>query len=142
MGGKRMLQPLFIQWQTYSETGIALLDDQHKGVVAIINTFYHLLGCREHTNILYSRVIDTLKHYSSIHFITEERILEAAGYKDLESHKELHKKLLLEMERIEYIIIRNNEPEMLLEFLKKWWRQHINEQDHLYVQYLHARSRG
>jgi hypothetical protein len=35
--GGYMQRPLFIQWQGHNETGIAIIDEQHKGIVSIIN---------------------------------------------------------------------------------------------------------
>ena len=131
-------RPLFIQWNERSETGIALIDEQHKGIVSIINTFYYLMGLGWGSAMLYSCISDTMKNYSRTHFITEENFLEAIGYQDLERHKALHSKLSIEIERIEYTAVRINEAGPLLDFLKKWWVNHINEEDRLYVQYVRA----
>ena len=131
-------QPLFIQWNARNETGIALIDEQHKGIVSIINTFYHLMGLRWGSTMLYSCISDTMKNYSRTHFITEENFLESMGYKDIEQHKDLHRKLSLEIERIEFDAIRLNEAGPLLDFLKKWWIDHISEEDLRYAQYLRA----
>lgn len=131
-----MNETLFIQWHERNETGIALIDEQHKGIVSIINSFYYLMGKGAGNRILYSCVSETLKNYSRIHFITEERLLEIAGYADLPAHKELHKKLSVEIDRIEYAAIQENDAEPLLEFLKKWWLEHINEQDMHYARVL------
>ena len=133
-------RPLFIKWQENSNTDIALIDEQHKGIVSIINTLYYMVGMGKGNNKLYLRIIDTLTNYSSIHFTTEEGMLEAYGFKDLEKHKALHKKLLLDMERVRHNTMNDSQP--LLEFLKKWWLEHINEQDMLYAPYLRAGSKA
>jgi hemerythrin-like metal-binding protein len=134
----RLHQPLFIKWQEYNNTGIELIDDQHKGIVSIINTFYHLMGLGVGNHKLYLCIVDTIKTYSSIHFLTEEGLLAAAEYQYLENHKELHKKLIHELERIEHNDIRINDRKPLLDFLKTWWIAHINEQDQRYVQHVRA----
>ena len=133
-------RPLFIKWQEHSNTDIALIDEQHKGIVSIINTLYYMVGTGKGNNKLYLRIIDTLSNYSGIHFTTEEGMLETSEFKDIEKHKALHKKLLLDMERVRNNIINDSQP--LLEFLKKWWLEHINEQDRLYVPYLRANSKA
>jgi len=137
-----MHEPLFIQWQERSETGIALIDEQHKGIVSIINTFFYMMSKGMDNHMLYSCISDTLKNYSNIHFITEERFLEISGYEDIEDHKKLHEGLTTEIDRIEREAIRDNDARPLLEFLKKWWVEHINDEDQLYVPHLHARIRG
>ena len=128
-----MYRPLFIKWHKRNETGIALIDEQHRGIVSIINTFYYMMGKRVNNRMLYSCISDTLKNYSRIHFITEEEFMEVLEYEHVEQHKELHRQLTQEIERIEIHGIRDNDAKPLLEFLKKWWLEHINEKDMLYV---------
>ena len=135
-----MHRPLFIVWNAKSDTGVALIDEQHKGIVSIINTFYHFMGQGMDNKILYACISDTIKNYSRVHFITEESFLEAAGYPDIEQHKKLHRNLSLKIEQIEHEGIRANDAKPLLEFLKQWWLEHINEKDRGYAQYLLAHS--
>jgi hemerythrin-like metal-binding protein len=137
-----MNRPLFIQWDKRSETGIAILDEQHQGIVSIINSFYYLVGLKAGNNVLYASIGETVKNYSRIHFITEERLLEATAYPAFEEHRKMHAKLLQSMERIEFDAVRNNDSKPLLDFLKEWWLGHINEQDQLYVRHLHANSKS
>jgi len=42
------------------------------------------------------------------------------------------------MDRIEWHAVKENEAKVLLDFQKKWWLEHINEQDKRFVQYMHA----
>ncbi|MCL1984951.1 MAG: hemerythrin family protein [Betaproteobacteria bacterium] len=134
-----MQRPLFIRWQRCNETGIALIDEQHKGIVSIINSFFFLMGSDMGNSLLYSSVSDTMKNYSRIHFVTEEGFLEASGYPEIEAHKALHRKLATDIEHIEYAAIRTNDARPLLDFLKKWWIEHINEKDMLYARFLRGR---
>ncbi|MDR1849976.1 MAG: bacteriohemerythrin [Zoogloeaceae bacterium] len=131
-----MNDTLFIQWQKQNETGISLIDEQHIGIVSIINSFHYLMGKEAGNSILYSSISDTLKNYSRIHFITEERMLEALGYPELAAHKEMHRNLTVEIDQIEYIAIQDNDARPLLNFLKNWWVHHINEEDMHYAQVL------
>jgi len=130
--------PLFIKWHACNETGIALIDEQHKGIVSIINTFYHIymMDTGTENRLLYSCISDTLRNYSRVHFITEEGYLDASQYADTEKHKKLHENLTMEIERIEKEGIKANDPKLLLEFLKKWWIEHINEEDQLYASHV------
>jgi hemerythrin-like metal-binding protein len=131
-----MEKTLFIKWQECNDTGIALIDEQHRGIVSIINSFYCLTEKGMGNTMLYSIISDTIKNYSRIHFITEERILKAAGYPDIEQHIEIHRSLAWEIEHIEYVAISENDPKPLMEFLKKWWIEHINKLDMSYVPYV------
>jgi len=131
-----MNQPLFIKWNDRNETGVALIDEQHKGIVSIINTFYYLTSTGADNKMLYACISDTMKNYSRIHFITEEGFLKESGYPGIEEHKILHRKLSSEMEQMELSSIVNNDTGLLLEFMKKWWLKHINEEDRVFAQYL------
>ena len=87
-------------------------------------------------------VLHTIQEYSHIHFTAEEEFLESSGYPDLKAHKELHEKLIAEMESMERAAARHDftavEARPLLGFLKNWWIKHINEEDRLYMAYLKA----
>ena len=137
IGDKRMDRPLFIKWNERSDTGVDLIDEQHKGIVSIINTFYYLMIAGADNKMLYSCISDTMKNYSRVHFITEEGFLKEAGYADIERHQSLHRKLAFQIEEIELLTVVNNDASRLLEFLKKWWLEHINEEDQLYTRHLH-----
>jgi hemerythrin-like metal-binding protein len=143
-GGKLMYPPLYIRWQECNDTGIALIDEQHRGIVSIINSFHHLMGKNIDCRMQFSCISDTMKNYSHIHFITEERLLETSGYPKLEEHKKLHRNLSVEIERIERVAIAENDARPLLKFLKKWWLEHINQQDMQYARHLrlHGHARG
>ena len=127
-----MHQLLFIMWQESNNTGITLIDDQHRGIVSIINTFYYLVSIKCNPK-MYLQLIDTIYNYSVIHFMAEEGILKTYEYKNIDHHKELHKKLLLEMDRIKRSLMKDNDPKPLLDFLKKWWIGHINNEDKQYA---------
>jgi len=131
-----MQQPLFIKWQEKNDTGIILIDEQHRGIVSIINSLYFLTAKGMCNDTLCSFISDTMKNYSRIHFITEERFLQEAGYPDFEEHKELHRKLTQETERMEQAALKKNDILPFLDFLKKWWLEHINEKDMLYAPHL------
>ena len=128
-----MPQPLFIKWGESNEIGISLIDEQHRGIVSIINTFYYQMGKKMDNKMLYSCISDTMKNYSRIHFITEEGFLEAIKYSHFEQHVALHRSLSQEIDEIESKGIKDNDARPLLDFLKKWWLEHINQEDQLYA---------
>jgi hemerythrin-like metal-binding protein len=137
-----MHKQLFIVWHKSNEVGIKLLDEQHKGIVSIINTFYYMMQKQINNQLLYSCISDTMKTYSKIHFITEEGFLELAGYQELESHRKIHEKLSHSIDSIERKCIMQNDATPLLEFLKQWWIEHINAEDKQYVPSLLAYMRS
>jgi hemerythrin-like metal-binding protein len=140
-----MSRPLFIKWNERYELGVPLLDEQHRGIVSIINSLYYMIKLGAVNNKLCASILATIKNYSNIHFITEEGLLEFSGYPDLEKHKTMHGKLIAEMERMGRAVEHDDftaiEAEPLLDFLKKWWIEHINKEDHLYMPHLLANNK-
>ncbi|MDR2015889.1 MAG: hemerythrin family protein [Azoarcus sp.] len=128
-----MYRPLFIKWQDKNNTGIEIIDEQHRGIVSIINSFYFLIEKSVNDKALCISISETIKKYSHIHFLSEERLLKAAKYPDIEKHIAIHRSLTKETERIEHAAINDNDPMLLLQFMKKWWLEHINDQDMLYA---------
>ena len=128
-----MNRPLFIVWNQTNEIGISLIDEQHKGIVSIINTFYYMMRKDINCQLLYSCIANTMKEYSKIHFITEESFMSIAKYDDIENHKRLHEKLTTQIDIIERKCLVANDATPLLDFLKEWWLNHINVEDKKYV---------
>ena len=136
-----MHQPLFIVWQKTNEIGIPLIDEQHKGIVSIINTFYYMMQKKVDCQLLYSCIAHTMKEYSRIHFITEEAFLYTAKYCAFDEHKELHEELTRQIDIIERKCLMENDVSPLLLFLKQWWINHINIEDKKYVPALLQRGK-
>lgn len=131
-----MQRPLFIKWQERNNTGIPIIDEQHRGILSIINSLYYLTSNDVCDEALCAFISKAIKDYARIHFITEEGILQAVGYPGLEKQKEAHAIFALETEQMEHVSSRANDTKPLLNFLKKWWLEHINEEDMQYVSFL------
>lgn len=137
---------LFIKWHEKYDLGIPILDEQHRGIVSIINALYHLMKNGLVSNKLYLSVLETIKSYANVHFIIEEELMLSCGYLKLEKHRETHKKFIAEMERMrrsdgqEDFTVAGTKP--LMDFLKIWWLEHINEEDRLYGPQLLANLGG
>ncbi len=73
-----------------------------------------------------------LKEYTKIHFKTEEDLLIKAEYPDLKEHLKLHVALVEKTEKISVNAVSNDDADLILQFLKKWWLEHINIEDKKY----------
>ncbi|MDR2799849.1 MAG: bacteriohemerythrin [Desulfovibrio sp.] len=127
---------LFIKWSAGNDMGVDIIDEQHRGIVSIINTFYYMMGSDKARGLICPSISETLKSYSKIHFATEEELMEKAGYPDLENHRELHRKLTVQTDMIENKCLRLDDLKPLLDFLKSWWLNHINQEDEKYRGFL------
>lgn len=76
----------FMQWSEALSVGVPELDDDHKGLIAIINR----LAEAEATGGPANWVFAELERYARDHFRREEDRLAAAGYEALEAHTRQH----------------------------------------------------
>lgn len=123
----------FLEWTRDLESGIPVIDDQHKRIVAFINELNDALttGNAEETN----HVMEGLLNYTVTHFEFEEELQEKAGYPFLKAHRRIHE---IFMKRVATIRERSAHGEdiapELLKLLKGWLASHIKGEDRDYVE--------
>jgi hemerythrin len=66
-----MKNTLYIVWNEYNNLGIAVIDEQHRGIVAIINSLHYFIQEGQGEDVLVP-TLGMLEHYTRIHFLTEE----------------------------------------------------------------------
>ena len=125
------LQPLFIVWSDIHDTGINIIDEQHRGIVGTINSLFYFIN-NSHGDVAVMPTLAMIEHYTQVHFLSEEELMAQSGYPGQDEHKQLHQNLVLEMNRIKPHSRDYNGPVDLLQFLKIWWTNHINKIDHSY----------
>ncbi|MFV9441997.1 bacteriohemerythrin [Pseudomonas aeruginosa] len=75
-------------WQDDLNTGIQVIDNQHKRIVEMINHLHDAQQGKEHAAI--AEVIEELVDYTLSHFAFEETLMEDAGYQFSRAHKKIH----------------------------------------------------
>ncbi|WP_067516363.1 bacteriohemerythrin [Endozoicomonas ascidiicola] len=121
-------KPLYIVWTDKLCIGVNIIDEQHRGLVCIINTFYHDYEIGASISTLRA-TLKMLEEYAAIHFETEERILESINYPNLEEHKIKHAELLLKTQQMQNEVQVETDSWKIIPFLKRWWIEHIFEED-------------
>ncbi|MDR2338865.1 MAG: hemerythrin family protein [Deltaproteobacteria bacterium] len=129
------IKDLLIVWRELNRTEIPIIDEQHRGIVSIINSVHHAIGSKKDILIL-EPATETLMAYSRIHFATESELLEESKYPHLENHNKLHDKLIKDMTKNFIDSKKERDPGIMLGFLKDWWLNHINKEDMLYKKHL------
>ena len=123
----------FMQWTSDLDSGIRVIDDQHRRIIDYINELDHAsqTGNAEETN----HALEGLLDYTITHFEFEEELQERAGYPFLKAHKRVHeifmKRVAAFRERAEKG--ENVAPEILA-MLKVWLVSHIKGDDRDYVE--------
>lgn len=122
-----------LEWDEAWSVGDAHLDDQHKGLIRLINK----LGSGAPVPI----VLDELQIYVDEHFRDEERMLEAAGYPDLAAHKLQHAAFEEWLEASRQASRSGDVVGLLRDsiatYLKSWLVNHILVADKAYSGFLH-----
>jgi hemerythrin len=127
-----MKNALYIVWQATNNTGIPIIDEQHRGIVSTINSLYYFLQHGDAATA-FEPTMDVLNHYTSLHFMTEEALMRAAGYPDTEEHVGLHNEFMNRSRAMARYRASEDQARELLGFLKDWWLGHINGKDRDYV---------
>ncbi len=116
--------PSLLTWNAIHELGIPEMDEQHAKLAVLLNNLgLALKNAEPHESIL-AEII----RFTSFHFATEDRLMNACDYKGAAHHRELHRQLLED--------IRNLKPDdnemgmsLVLRFLQDWLIRHVEGAD-------------
>jgi len=131
---------LLIVWEPSFNLGVHIVDDQHRGIVSTINSLCFAIQ-NKHGNEMLRPIIGMVNDYTRIHFEIEEDFLKKCGYPDLPAHHKLHEELTQALSQTSHESIWNKDPQEFLEFLKKWWINHICKEDRVFCHYLSNRQK-
>jgi hemerythrin len=119
-------------WTTDLDTGIDVIDGQHRRIVDYINEIDDAVQRKDRTAI--SNVIESTIDYTLSHFGFEEALMEDAGYEFSRPHKKVHE---LFVKRVSDYKIRFEAGEdigaELHALLARWLFNHIRNDDKSYV---------
>lgn len=119
------------------KTGIALIDEQHRGLFEIINQVNNLI----HAEFLYDKydeimgLLTELREYTEFHFADEEEYMKSIGYPQLEAQKRAHTSFverLVEIDLTDLDSMDDNQQDYLqnmIDFLISWLSNHILKSD-------------
>lgn len=121
---------VFMEWSAKLETGIGMIDAQHKMLVDLINTLESALRGPNAAKAAELVLVD-LKKYTIYHFSAEETLMVRSGYAGLKEHQGQHQQFVEELEGFE-IDALTDAPDLaqeILTFLKDWLVEHILGRD-------------
>ncbi|WP_445144915.1 bacteriohemerythrin [Dyella sp. Tek66A03] len=118
----------FMAWQDDLNTGIKVIDNQHRRIVEMINHLHDAMEHRERQDV--SDILDELVDYTLSHFTFEESLMEDAGYEFCRAHKRVHEVFV---KRVSEYRMRFRAGEdiskELLHTLSHWLFNHIRNDD-------------
>ncbi|WOE32985.1 MULTISPECIES: bacteriohemerythrin [unclassified Acinetobacter] len=119
-----------MKWIPAYNTGIDVIDDQHKRILEYINGLDNLELERAKVQEILDHIID----YTQSHFTFEESLQEEAGYKYRIPHKRVHDLFIKKIESYRHRFETGQAIEAELhEVLAKWLINHIQHDDADYV---------
>lgn len=130
-----------IIWSSDLDTGIQVIDNQHKRIVEYINK---LIDARvTHDKEQISTVLDELVDYTLSHFTFEESLMEEAGYPFIKGHKRVHQLFVKRIgDYVQRFRMGEDITDELLNTLKAWLINHIKSDDNDYVDVVRVNLQG
>lgn len=129
-----------IEWDKKFETGVEVIDNDHRYLFKLINDFFDsfMNGSSDEESIA---LMEGLISYTILHFKREEELMLKSDYPFFENHKKEHRKLIESVTKFKKTIntSSNDATTELLSFLSNWLINHVIGTDMLFVPYLVAK---
>jgi len=124
----------FFDWDTGLETGLGVIDDQHRKLVGFVNELHEAMRNRTGREAV-GAVLDELAKYAVYHFSTEEKAFERYGYERKDAHIKIHADFVARVVDMQAAYKRGDLTVTVdtLSFLIDWVKKHIMVEDMLYV---------
>ncbi|HZQ96212.1 MAG TPA: bacteriohemerythrin [Candidatus Sulfotelmatobacter sp.] len=129
------------RWSDAYSVNIAVLDAQHRKLIAIVNQLDQALRTG-HGGTVVDTVLAQLVNYAFEHFATEESLMKQHQYPGLSTHREHHEEFrermteFLEAQRAAKPCV----PVSVMLYLEPWLKEHLLKTDQQYSAYLNARG--
>ncbi|MDR2500393.1 MAG: bacteriohemerythrin [Treponema sp.] len=132
-------QKVFVEWDERYNTGIPLIDEQHKDLLDLTNKLYEAcLAGDTAANETFKSAIRSVYDYIKYHFSAEEKLLEKVRYPELASHKKEHEVLVKHvLENVQmYEGGKKFIPNAFVRTMREWILTHIAVNDKHYSEYI------
>jgi len=128
-----------LEWSDAYSVNIAAIDEQHKGLVDLINQLHSAMLRRQSGEVL-GAILDELGTYVERHLSYEEELLRRYDFPGLAEHEAKHRDLRERVSefRKDHASGRMVPTTALIDFLRKWLSEHILGTDRLYADFLNS----
>ena len=128
-----------LEWDTSLETGDALVDSQHRGILMFAN---EVAALDTDDPVVILDIVDRLMDHVDTHFAAEEELMARGGYPadEYNGHRAAHR-MLKDKARAATLGFRgawNVTRDPFVEFLGTWLVDHIETEDRKMIDYLKA----
>lgn len=124
-------------WSEDYSVGVDKFDFHHKKLFSIINSLRKISSNEKSDEIV--KILDELLDYSNYHLKKEEEFFDNFGYSEAEAHKKKHQ--FYNQKLKEFIDSKETfDVNQVLDFLEKWWMNHILQEDKKYSNFFSNKS--
>ncbi|MDR1076214.1 MAG: bacteriohemerythrin [Xanthomonadaceae bacterium] len=121
-----------LAWTSDLDTGITVIDNQHRRLMSYINQMEELRGSNDREAI--GEVLNALVGYTISHFAFEESLLEEAGYHYLNAHRRVHQLFTKRVQEYQKRFRAGDDVgDDVHTLLRSWLISHIKHDDADYV---------
>jgi hemerythrin len=127
-----------LKWDQSFSVEVEELDKQHRKLFSIINKLYDSFEGKKAQTLL-NGILNDLKKYGELHFLTEERYFDKFNYPESLEHKKEHnnyRKQILEF-NLDTTKDKTDVITKLMVFLNEWWADHVMRTDKRYIMFFH-----
>lgn len=128
---------MFYQWTESMSVGVPLIDNDHKALIHLINRLHESVSAGDSYDVL-DELLSRLVDYIDIHFVREERVMEACAYPETPGHKGEHGEFVAYIRGLRERFAAETATDLagdLAGYLKDWLNHHILIQDMAYRPY-------
>jgi hemerythrin-like metal-binding protein len=117
--------------------GVKSIDLQHQKFLQLLNELRTYNSSLDDNDTLKDLIVE-LKAYTIYHFETEKRIMEKSNFPEIEEHLNQHELFMQKIEEFKVTLNYENKTlsKQMLDFLQKWFLNHIPEYDRLYIDHI------
>jgi len=131
---KRKILLETVQWSEKFSVGVKGLDQQHQQLIKLLNRMISAQGTISTHSETVSDILTEMTRYAEVHFIAEERLMEAYGFPGLENKN--YSIASFAKKTVDFCTATtigvDEIPEALLFYLGDWLVHHILEDDMAY----------
>ena len=123
-------------WEDRYSLGNEKIDEQHKWMFNLAN---RLAGVSDKESV--KIIVLELYKYIREHFSYEEKIMKSAGYPLFSEHKQLHEKVIKQLNEISLSTFKSDKDlYKFKKFLFDWLVEHIMHEDKKYSSYIKEKA--
>jgi hemerythrin len=130
-----------IEWNEYYSVNVKLFDEQHRGLIDIINRLEDTLSVDKGSEIP-GEVLQSLVDYTHDHFSAEERFMSVFRFPGCEEHKKEHRQMFVMVHEIDKnkMIGNAHSGRKVVSYLKDWLIWHIEGTDRIYGPFFNSKG--